>query len=431
MFKKSRDVFLLQVVVFLGIVFSEIAAIAVDYPTEHFIISSDLDPCFIEYAGKKAELCYDALLGTYFGRGWDQEPPLLVRYSDKQGESESLIKNAGLDTETAENGYVPGSECLYVFRVYEDGSVAEDSLFFGGIASYFIEKNYKTELAWFKTELSCFLSKNLVIANDSVILTRPMIICCEKLEGQISQENIATNMQNLLSSSLEKYKSWDVAHPFTQAFFSWLYDRDLLKRYMLDVQTKGHRHKTLIDTAAGISYGEIKSDLIRFIDSYCQLQKKIKLAEQADDFFEKERLLEEAYRGVSDVNTANMAMAKAYYENGDYEPCLEKLESAIKGKHNVNHWQALKVAANVYYRQKAYDKAVQYYENLWKISTNYEYKYRIAYQIANCYYYQGNKYSAKEWYEKFLQSKWLAGDMQKCEEYANKILQDEKTVESD
>ena len=140
MFEKSRDIFLLQAAMFLGIVFSG-AAVAADYTTEHFIISSDLDPCFIEYAGKKAELCYDTLLGAYFERGWDQEPALVVYYSDQQSESEALMKKSGLDTETAENGYVPGAECLYVFRLCEDDSAASDSLFFGGIASHFIEKN--------------------------------------------------------------------------------------------------------------------------------------------------------------------------------------------------------------------------------------------------------------------------------------------------
>lgn len=429
MFEKSKNVFLLQAVMFLGMVFSG-TVVAVNYTTEHFIISSDLDPCFVESASKKAELCYDSLLEAYFDRGWDQEPPLTVYYSDNENESKSLVKKAGLDAGTIENGYVPGTECLYVFRLYEDGSVAEDSLFFGGIARYFVEKNYKTELTWFKSELSYFLSKNLVLVNGDIRLTRPMILCCGKLEGQISQENIATNMQNLLSSSLEKYKSWDVAHPFTQAFFSWLYDRDLLKKYLLDVQTKGHRHKTLIDTA-GISYAEIKTDLIRFIGNYCQFQKKITMAEQTDDFFEKEQFLEEAYTLIPDVNAANMEIAKVYYENSEYEPCLKKLEPAIDNEDNVDNWQALKMTANVYYRQKEYDKAVQYYEKLWKISADYEYKYRIAYQIANCYYYQSNKYTAKKWYEKFLQSKWLAGDMQKCEDYAKKILQDKKTVESD
>ena len=429
MFEKIRDIFLLQAAMFLGMVFSG-TAVAADYTTEHFIISSDLDPCFIEYAGKKAELCYDALLGAYFERGWDQEPALVVYYSDQQSESQALMKKSGLDTETAENGYVPGAECLYVFRLNEDGSAASDSLFFGGIASHFIEKNYKTELAWFKTELSCFLSKSLVVVNGNVKLTRPVIACCGVLEGQIDQESISVNMKNLLSSSLEKYKSWEVGHPFTQAFLSWLYDRDLLKRYLLDVRTKGHRLGTLVEST-GISYGEIKSDLIRFIDSYCKFQKKIKLAEQTDDFFEKEKFLEEAYGFISDVNSADMELAEIYYENDDYETCLKKLESVVNDANNINNWRALKMTANVYYRQKEYDKAVKCYEKLWKISADYEYKYRIAYQIANCYYYQSNKYNAKKWYDNFLRSKWLASDMQKCEEYAKKLLQDENAVISD
>jgi tetratricopeptide (TPR) repeat protein len=429
MFEKNRNMFLLQVIVFLGIVFSG-TAVAADYTTEHFIISSDLDPCFIEYAGKKAELCYDALLGAYFDRGWDQEPVLMVYYSDQQGESEALMEKAGLDAETAMNGYVPGTECLYVFRLHKDGNVVADNLLFGGIAGHFIEKNYKTELSCFKSELSCFLSKSLVVANGQVKLTRPMIVCCEELEGQINQESISANMKSLLSSSLEKYKSWDIAHPFTQAFFSWLYDRGLLKGYLLDVQTKGHRLRTLVESA-GLNYGEIKSDLIVFIDDYSKFQKKLKLAEQTEDFFEKEQFLEEAYGFISDVNAANMELAKIYYENDDYEPCLKKLESAIDGVDNINNWQALKMTANVYYRQKEYDKAIRYYEKLWNISADYAYKYRIAYQIANCYYYQGSRYKAEKWYEDFLQSKWLTSDMQKCEGYAKEFLQDEDAAEYD
>ena len=60
MFEKNRNVFLLQAVVVLGIVFSG-TAVAADYTTEHFIISSDLDPCFIEYAGKN-----EFFMGTSF-----------------------------------------------------------------------------------------------------------------------------------------------------------------------------------------------------------------------------------------------------------------------------------------------------------------------------------------------------------------------------
>ena len=428
MFKNNKITFLLRAIVFLEIVFSGVA-IAVDYTTEHFIISSDLDPCFIECAGKKAELCYDALLDAYFDRGWDQEPALQVYYNDQPSQSEALMINLGLDPAKAENGYVPGADCLYVSRLDKDANVAEDGLLFGGIARHFIEKNYKTELAWFKNELSSFLSKSLVVVNGHVKLTKPMISCCKKLEGQIDQESISINMRNLLSSGLEKYKSWDIAHPFTQVFLSWLYDRDLLKRYLLDVQTKGHRHKTLVE-AAGIGYGQIKSDLIVFIDNYCKLQKNFELARKTDDFFKREQLLEDAYQFTPDANVLDMELAKIYYENDDYQPCLKKLKSAIDDVDNVNNWQALKMAANVYYRQKEYDNAVGYYERLWEISIDYPYKYRIAYQIANCYYYQGSKYNAKRWYEVFLRSKWLTSDMQKCQEYAEKILQD-KTIEND
>ncbi|MHC4759073.1 MAG: hypothetical protein ACYTE8_10480, partial [Planctomycetota bacterium] len=58
----------------------------------------------------------------------------------------------------------------------------------------------------------------------------------------------------------------------------------------------------------------------------------------------------------------------------------------------------------------------------------YDYRYRIAYRLANSYNHMKNTSSARQWYETFLASKWNPDDMKLCADYAQKYVDYAKKV---
>ncbi|MFA5424564.1 MAG: tetratricopeptide repeat protein, partial [Phycisphaerae bacterium] len=127
-------------------------------------------------------------------------------------------------------------------------------------------------------------------------------------------------------------------------------------------------------------------------------------AEQLQEPNEKENALKNVLTEKPDYFQARLALAKFYYENDNYQLCQETLMPVLAQPENKLYFPAAKISAAVLYEQKNYAQANELYQALWKQSCSYVYKYQLAYKIAGCNYYLGDKQEALKWYKEFLDS---------------------------
>ncbi len=391
---------------------------AEDYKSSHFIICNDLDPCFVQFIRANAEAYYENMQGRYFQNGWQK--PLTIYYSRTQSDTQQLLDKNGYELKVDYGFYELNAPAVYAHQFMNNGELSGWDALFREITHHFIQLNYSNPPAWFNEGLACFLGEQTQIVKGKLIVGRPNPWREQILRNEIEQGR-RPNVKRLFSSSTEQLHDWDLGCHFARAFFYWLYETGQLEQYLKNVQKNGFELSVLEETLSS-SYGRINIELSKFIKKDCYAGAYLKDSRQTEDEAQKIQAFLKTLELKPDYQTARLELAECYYRSKDYENCRENLKQILDDPESIEYRRAASLMANTYYNEKDYPRALEYYNKAWEYSDYYEYKYRLAYKIANCHHYLKDYQGAKQWYKKFLDYKWEQKDMKTGVDYARKYL---------
>jgi tetratricopeptide (TPR) repeat protein len=386
--------------------------------SDHFVIYSDLDPCYVQFIRANAEAYYKNLQERYFQTGWEQ--PLTIYYSKTQSDTQQLLNKNGHKIKVDDGFYDSDTLAVYTHQFMNDGVVNGWGTIFHEITHHFIHLNYRDCPAWFNEGLACFLGEQTQIVKGKLTVGNPSPSREQILRNNIEQGR-RPNIRRLCSSSKEQFNEWDLGCHFSRALFYWLHERGLLEQYLTAVRTKGYELSVLEETVSD-TFSGINVDLLKFIKKDCYAGAYLLDGRQAKDELGKIQAFLKALELKPNYQAARLELAECYYQSKDYEKCRENLKQILNDPESIEYQQAANMMANTYYNEKDYSKAREYYNKAWEYSDCYEYKYRIAYQIGNCCYHLKDTEGAMQWYKKFLDWNWEPEKMKTAVDYAHKYL---------
>ncbi|UCE99551.1 MAG: tetratricopeptide repeat protein [Planctomycetota bacterium] len=412
---------------FCWLILSTTISSATDYQCESFIINSDLDPRFVQFIRANAEAYFKNIKQLYFSvslRG-----PFQIYYSRTQSDTQELLNQHGHRYKVGSGHYAdripalysPNVSVVYSHQIMDNGRHTTWGELFHEITHHFIRLNYDNPPAWLKEGLASFLGEQTRIVNKRITVGRPVPWREQILRDKI-KEGIRPNIKRLFSTSDEQFYNWDVGCHFARAFFYWLHVNGYLKDYLKNVQRKGYELSTLEETVSQ-SYGGINIELLRFIRQHCYAGAYLQDSRQAEDQIQREQALLKALELKPDYNAAQLEFAKCCYNSKNYQRCRENLKQILDDPECIEYRQAVTLLGSTYYDEKNYAEAIRYYKIGWKYSDYHEYKYRLAYKIANCYHHLKNYLRAKDWYKTFLDCRWEPESMRPQADYALKYTQ--------
>lgn len=393
-------------------------AFAKNCQSSHFIIHSDLDPCYVQFVRANAEAYYENLEGRFFQADWAK--PLTIYYSKTQSDTQQLFSNHGHEAEVGYGRYESSMPAVYTHQFMNNGELNGWDSLFHEIAHHFIQLNYHNPPAWFDEGLACFLGEQTQIVKGKLTVGRPNPWREQILRSEIEQGR-RPNIKRLFSSSTEQFHDWNLGCHFARAFFYWLHETGQLEQYLKNVRKKGYELSVLEETVSS-SYGRVNMGLSKFIKKDCYAGAYLKDGQQTEDQARKIQAFLKALELKPDYQAARLELARCYYRSKDYEKCRENLEPILDDPESIEYRHAAKLVANTYYKEEDYPNALEYYSKAWEYSDYYEYKYRVAYQIGNCFYHLKDPEGAKKWYKKFLDCKWEQEGMKASADYARKYL---------
>jgi predicted negative regulator of RcsB-dependent stress response len=393
-------------------------AFAGDYQCRHFIIHSDLDPCFVRFIRANVDAYYENLQERYFQIEWQK--PLTIYYSKTQSNTQQLLDKNGHKIKVDYSFYDSGTPAVYTHRFMNDGRLSSWGTVFREIAHHFIQLNYPDCPEWFNEGLACFLSEQTQIVKGKLNVGSPNPWREQILRNDIEQGH-RPNIKRLYSSSTEQFYDWDLGCHFARALFYWLHERGRLEQYLTAVRTKGYELSVLEDTLSD-SFSGINVDLLKFIKKDCYAGAYLQDGQQAEDETGKIQAFLKALELKPDYQAARLELAECYYQSKDYEKCRDDLKQILNDPESIEYQQAANLMANIYYNEKDYSKAREYYNKAWEYSDCYEYKYRLAYQIGNCCYHLKDTKGARQWYKEFLDCNWEPEKMKTAVDYAHKYI---------
>jgi tetratricopeptide (TPR) repeat protein len=394
------------------------SAFAKNCQSSHFTIHSDLDPCCVQFVRANAEAYYENLQERYFQTDWAK--PLTIYYSKTQADTQQLLDKHGHEAKVDYGLYESSIPAVYTHQSMNNGELSGWGSLFHEITHHFIQLNYHNPPTWFDEGLTCFLGEQAQIVKSKLIVGRPSPWREQILRSKI-EEGHRPNIKRLFSSSTEQFHDWDLGCHFARAFFYWLHETGQLEQYLKNVREKGYELSVLEETTS-MSYGRINIGLSKFIKKNCYAGAYLKDGQQTEDEGQKEQAFLKALELEPDYQTARLELAECYYRSKDYEKCRENLKQIFDDLESIEYRRAAVLMANTYYNEKDYSKALEYYNKAWEYSDYYEYKYRVAYQIGNCFYHLQDPEGAKQWYKKFLDYRWEQESMKASADYARKYL---------
>jgi tetratricopeptide (TPR) repeat protein len=381
----------------------------------------------VQIVQANAEAYYKNLQGRYFQTGWQK--PLTIYYSRTQSDTQQLLNKQGYKADVNYGLYEPNTPAVYVYQFMNNGEFSGWDALFCEITHHLIQQNYRDCPEWFNKGLACFLGEQTLIVKGKLTVGRPNPWREQILRNEIEQDH-RPNIRRLFSSSTEQLlNEWDLGCHFARAFFYWLYETGQLEQYLKNVQEKNYELPVLEETVSD-SYGRINVELLKFIKKDCFAGAYLQDGRQSEDQAQKIQAFLKALELKPDYHTARLELAECYYQNKDYENCRENLKQILDDPESIEYRQAAGLMANTYYNQKDYPKALEYYNKAWEYSDYYEYKYRTAYQIGNCFYYLKDPEGARQWYKKFLDYNWEPEKMKTAVDYAHKYLMSVKAADA-
>jgi tetratricopeptide (TPR) repeat protein len=378
----------------------------------------------VQFVRANAEAYYENLHDRYFPAKWQK--PLTIYYCRTQSDTRQLLDKNGCETKVGQGFYEPNTPAVYTHQFTDDRELNGWDALFHEIAHHFIQLNFRDPPVWFDEGLACFLGEQTQIVKGKLIIGEPCLRREQILRDEFEQGR-RTNIRRLLSSSTEQFNEWDLGCHFARAFFYWLYETNKLGPFLKNVREKGYDLPALEETISD-PYGKINVDLSKFIKKDCCAGAYLQDARQADNETEKINAFLKALELKPDYQTARFELADCYYRSKDYEKCRENLKQILDDPESIEYRQAAVLLANTYYNEKNYPQALEYYNKAWEYSDYYEYKYRLAYQIGNCFYHIKDPENAKQWYKTFLDCRWDKEDMNAGADYAQKYIEHKDTA---
>jgi pentatricopeptide repeat protein len=392
---------------------------AKEYYTDHFTVNSDLPPAYVRLVQANAEAYYANMQQQYFPAGWQK--PLKIYYSKTKADTQKLLNDHGHYGNVDCARYEPDVPAVYTHQFANNQELNGWNTLFHQITCHFIHKNFQAPPEWFNEGLACFFRDHARIVRGKLVITEPDPLMLQMLKGGI-EEGRRFNIKRLFSSSKEQLHSWSGGCQFAQALFYWLHENGRLKEYLTNARQKGYDIEVLEETLA-TSFGKINMELADFIEDNCKVAAHLHDGRQTRDYAQKQQAFLDALRLKPDCRVVCLELAECYYNTGDYENCRKHLNPIFNDPQSPQFLPAARLMAGTYYKQKDYTHALAYYNKAWEYANFYEYKYKVAYRIADCYCQLENPECAKKWFKEFLDCNWEPDKNKAGAEYARKFIE--------
>ena len=384
------------------------------YESQHFVIHSDLDSRYVKILQSNIESFYEKILYEYFPKGW--ETPLDIYYSETQSDTQKLIAGFGYDDKVHYGVYISALKAIFTHRKMDSGGLAGLGTVYHEIVHRFVDLNYYQPQTWFDEGLATFLGEQTRCVNDSLTLgyANPWR---EHILREMIENGQKIDVSYLASLSAKQfYEKRENYHP-TRALFYWIYDSGYLQQYLKNVKKQGYSLDVLEKTVGGSCYW-INSELLDFIKNNCYPAAYYQDGLKAKTLEDKKRFFQDSLQIKPDYHPAKLELARCFYMENNPEKCKATLDSILDDPYSKEFLGATKLLANIYYKQKKYSEALEYYEKAWDCSSYDEYRYWNAYKIACCYHFLGNSTKAKYWYKVFIDENWEPDRLSKQVDYA-------------
>lgn len=391
---------------------------AKEYRTDHFTVSSDLEPAYVQLVQANAEAYY-ANMQQYFPTGWRK--PLKIYFSKTQADTTNLLGDHGYDDSVDCGRYEPNVPAVYTHQFMNNGELNGWNSLFHQITCHFIRQNFQSPPEWFNEGLTCFFRDHARIVKAKLVVAEPNPATLQILKTRID-EGRRFNIKRLFSSSKEQLYGLPGRRQFAQVFFHWLNQTGQMPQYLTNVRQKGYEFPILQETLSK-SLTKINMEIADFIEANCQAAAHLQQGRQAQDHAQKQQAFLKTLQLKPDCYVACLELAKCFNHTGDYENCRKHLKQILNDPESAEFLRAAMLMANTYYNQKDYTNALEYYNKAWEYSDCYEYKYKVAYRIANCHYRLEDPESAKKWFKQFVDCNWEPEKTKAGAEYARKFIE--------
>jgi tetratricopeptide (TPR) repeat protein len=179
----------------------------------------------------------------------------------------------------------------------------------------------------------------------------------------------------------------------------------------------------VLEELAGKSFGNLNTELSKFMKKEIYAAAYLNEGLKAEAADEKMQAFLRALELKPDYRAVQIELALCYRAKKDYEKYRQYLEPILSDSLSAQFRPAAEFMGNMYYKNKDYQKALEYYLKSWEYCGLYEYKYKTAYKIANCYYYLKDRQKSTRWYWVFLENNFEPEQTQAQVAYAKKYLE--------
>ncbi len=389
------------------------------YESEHFVIHSELDSSYVNIIQSNIESFYDKIAYEYFPVGWEQ--PLQIFYSKTQSDTRKLLAKVGSDTDVNYGVYISSLNSIFTHREMDAGGYSGLGTVFHEIVHHFVELNFQNTPAWFNEGLATFLGEQVRCVNDRLTLGNPNPWREQILRGMM-EKGFKIDVKYITSLGTRKfYDNYNNYHP-TRALFLWVYHEGYLKQYIKNAKQYGYSLEVLEKTV-GKSHKEINVKLQEFVKKICFPAAYYQDGLKARSLAEKKKFYHKSLSIKPDYSPAMLEMANCFYREKNLQDCQAILNLIANDLYCIEYVRAHEMLGHIYYSQKDYAKAVQYYETAWNYGSFDIYRYQTAYSAGCCYHFLGNHVKAKQWLKVFLEGNWQPGKSEDKIKFAEKYQQ--------
>lgn len=388
------------------------------YPSEHFVIHSNLDPRFMEFVKTNAEAFYSSLAGTYFKDGWTE--PLTIYYCESSEDVKEAMSQRGHEVFGDCWYYAEEAGAVYACR-HEGGEDVGWQPLFGGIAGHFCKHNLKHMPWWFQQELCRFFGERAVIVDGEVAFGLGDL----ESEKVIAGKNVRMSVNRLYSERAKSFYVSDSGLNLARVLVHWLYSKGELFSYLNNCQRTRTDEKGsevwVLEKTVGLEAEDISRELQDFSRREKTCEGYLAKAEAAEGEG-KESVLLEALNFDPGFARARLLLGSYYKDHGAYDLCIEHMKQIVGNGACVEYAEAAVVLGASYYSSKEYQQAVDTWIEARKHSKFDAYGYKTAFYIANSYYYMGDNERAGLWYDTYLKENWEPEVNAKLVAYAERFL---------
>lgn len=391
---------------------------AENYTGANFTLTTDLDSRYAGLIVANVNAFYAAL-----NKDFSLSPgkPLRIYYSKTQADTRKLLDEDGYKKVKVECAYLsPESSAVYAHQFLNDGQFCGIDSLFHEIALSIVADNFQNCPPWFCRGFASFLAEQRYIVKDALTAPRPNPWRDQVLRDKIEKAIRPSIKRLFVNSDTERFANWDIGPHFARTIFCWLAETDDLKKYLDNVRSQGYGLSVLEGTLDKPSE-KINLELIKFIKKYSYAGASLKDGLDASSPAQKEQAFLKALELKPNYSAALFELAKLSYKQKNYEKCRQYLSQILTDFFCAEYRDAEELTADICYSvEKNYSAALTHYLAAWQYSDFYDYKYRTAYKIANCYYKINDPNNTQQWYTKFLDYNWQPEKTKSQVEYAKK-----------